>query len=350
MESKRIVYFDYLRVISVFSVIVLHVAAQNWPNVDTNTFEWNVFNVYDGASRWGVPIFVMISGALFLGREYTLATLYRKHILKMAIAFVFWSTAYAVWGNWIEESGKTGKEILVSIILGRYHLWFLPMIIGIYMIVPLLNDIVKDNKHAFYFLALSFLFSFFIPQSILIINLKSVGLSLTLAKALSNANIHFMVGFSGYYILGYLLHSIELKKKQLITLYLLGICGLLFTVGLTAVISICSEEPKGLFYGDFTVNVLAIAVAVFLFAKNHLNYTNLSVKRQRFLLSLSKCSFGIYLVHVIVIDGLKEFFHLTTLSFHAALTVPVISIIVFVISYLISALLNKIPVLKSWIV
>ena len=76
MESKRIIYFDYLRAIAVFSVIVLHVAAQNWHNADTNTFEWNVFNIYDGVSRWAVPIFVMISGALFLGRDYSLDTLY----------------------------------------------------------------------------------------------------------------------------------------------------------------------------------------------------------------------------------------------------------------------------------
>ena len=350
MESKRIVYFDYLRVISVLSVIVLHVAAQNWNNVDTSTYEWNVFNVYDGASRWGVPIFVMISGALFLGQEHALNTLYRRHVLKMVIAFLFWSTAYSVWGNWIEGSEQTGKEILVSIIVGRYHLWFLPMIIGIYMIVPLLNEIVKDNNTAFYFLILSFIFSFLIPQAILIINLESIGLSLTLSKALSNANVHFVVGFSGYYVLGYILHNIDLKRKQLIILYYLGFCGLLVTVGATAWISVHFEEPKSIFYGDFTVNILVTAVTIFLWAKYNLNSTTLSVRRQRLLLRLSKCSFGIYLVHVFVIDGMKAFFNLTTLSFNAVLAVPVISGIVFIISYLLSALLNRIPVIKKWIV
>lgn len=350
MESKRIVYFDYLRVISVLSVIILHVAAQNWNNVDTSTFEWNVFNIYDGASRWGVPIFVMISGALFLGREYDLITLYRKHVLKMVIAFLFWSTTYAVLGTWIEGSEKTGEEILVSIIVGRYHLWFLPMIIGIYMIVPLLNLIVQDYKHALYFLMLSFFFSFLIPQSILVIKLHSIGLSLTLAKALSNANIHFIVGFSGYYVLGYILHNTELKKKQLKIFYILGFCGLLLTVGATALASIILEEPKEIFYDDFTVNILAITIMIFLWAKNYLNLTNLSVKRQRLLLRLSKYSFGIYLVHVLVIDGMKSFFNLTTLSFNAVISVPVISGIVFIISYLLSALLNRIPVINRWIV
>ena len=67
MERKT--YCDYLRLIATFAAVVLHVAASNWYSTDVNGLEWQSFNFYDSVVRWGVPIFVMISGSLFLSRE-----------------------------------------------------------------------------------------------------------------------------------------------------------------------------------------------------------------------------------------------------------------------------------------
>ena len=74
MERKT--YCDYLRLIATFAVVVLHVAAFNWENTDVNGIEWQTFNFYNSIVRWGVPIFVMISGSLFLNREMSI----RKNI------------------------------------------------------------------------------------------------------------------------------------------------------------------------------------------------------------------------------------------------------------------------------
>lgn len=65
---------------------------------------------------------------------------------------------------------------------------------------------------------------------------------------------------------------------------------------------------------------------------------------------LAKYSFGAYLVHVLIIKQLNLIFGLNTLSFNPALSVVVIGIIVFVISFLISAILNNLFLLKNYIV
>lgn len=65
-KQKRTIYFDYLRVMATLAVIMLHMSAQNWYVSDVNGYNWQVFNLYDSIVRWGVPVFVMISGALFL--------------------------------------------------------------------------------------------------------------------------------------------------------------------------------------------------------------------------------------------------------------------------------------------
>ncbi|MBR4445084.1 MAG: acyltransferase family protein [Solobacterium sp.] len=88
--------FDVLRVAATIAVILLHVSAQNWHSTDIHSFEWCVFTIYDGLVRWGVPIFTMISGAIFLNRDIPIKKIYTKHILRIITAFIFWSAIYAL--------------------------------------------------------------------------------------------------------------------------------------------------------------------------------------------------------------------------------------------------------------
>ena len=72
-DKQRVIYLDYLRIAATFCVVVLHISGQNWYTTSVNSFEWNVLNFYDSIVRWVVPIFVMISGALFLDNEKELS-------------------------------------------------------------------------------------------------------------------------------------------------------------------------------------------------------------------------------------------------------------------------------------
>lgn len=347
--SKRIVYFDYLRLLAAFAVVTLHVAASYYYKVDTRSLEWNAYNLYDGASRWSVPVFVMISGALFLEKKKSFEQVFRGPILKMIIVFCFWSAAYAFWGYSVIGSIKTFKAFIREFIVGKSHLWFLPMIIGLYMIVPFLDMIIEDKKKTKMFLVLSFMFSFLIPQVVDIIGLVNEGLSEALSKLISNANVHFMIGYSGYYILGFILHRTELNKKQEWYIYTAGLGGLAFTIGATSLISYLRKTPIH-FYGNLTVNTLLVAVAVFFFGKQHLCRVPRSDRWINRLTYLSKCTFGVYLVHVFVLDSLRVFFGLTVRSFNAIISVPAISLLVFCISLMISGILNRIPLVNKWLV
>lgn len=91
--SKRVIYFDILRVVAIFAVVAVHLSAQHWLDVDVSSRAWFAFNLYCTTGKWSVPIFVMISGALFLGRDTTIRTILKKNVLRMAGVFVFWSAA-----------------------------------------------------------------------------------------------------------------------------------------------------------------------------------------------------------------------------------------------------------------
>ena len=147
---------DYLRVFASVAIILLHVTAQNMCYVELAGTEWNIYNICNSASRWGVPVFVMMSGALFLPREIPTKTLYTKYIARMAIAYVVWSLFYAIVdpiGNLIFTEGYQVSfvEIIGNFISGAVHLWFLPMIIGLYMCIPLIKQLTQNDKTIKYF-------------------------------------------------------------------------------------------------------------------------------------------------------------------------------------------------------
>lgn len=140
----------------------------------------------------------MISGALFLGREITLSKLFKKSIFRIGTAFLFWSVLYACWCFFITHEKNSIREMVMSIVKGHYHMWFLFMIVGLYLVVPLLNKIVENQKLAVYFVVLAFLFAFLFPQIINVVGLKFEGPASILNEFISKFRVEMVLGYAGY--------------------------------------------------------------------------------------------------------------------------------------------------------
>ena len=87
MNRQRVCCFDLLRVISIFFVIVIHVTSVAPRACDTMTGAWMANALINSISRWSVPVFFMVSGALFLdpNKQLSIKKLYTKNILRIAI-------------------------------------------------------------------------------------------------------------------------------------------------------------------------------------------------------------------------------------------------------------------------
>ncbi len=341
MEHRKH-YFDFLRVTACFAVMVIHVAAQNWLSVDVHSFEWQVFNFYDSLVRFGVPVFVMISGALFLNpdRDIPVRKLYSKYIFRMFTAFVFWSFVYAV--IYYMDSGDT-EHVAEKFITGHYHMWFLYVITGLYMFVPFFRKIAESESLTKYFLVLALIFTVFLPECADIISLFSEQYGRFVSIPVKMMNLYLVADLTGYFLLGYVLDRMNISPKLERVIYLAGIIGLSFTVIMSVYVSFLKNEPIQIFYRELTVNVLCMSVAVFVFCKQHFNRESSIVRK------LSQYSFGVYLVHPAVMFYLEKA-GLNTLTFSPVISVPVIVGIVFIVSFMISTVLNHIPVLKKYIV
>jgi len=349
-NDVRLKYLDIMRLFAMLAVIMIHVTAYKWSDVSVYSWEWKVFTFFNSAVRFGVPVFVMISGVLFLGKECDIKKLYEKNIKRLAIAYVVWSIFYAVMTN---ENGNW-RIIVIDSIEGYVHLCFLPMIIGLYMLVPLLQRMIATENLTKYYLILSAVFAFVLPQILtLCINLGNElcgDIALAFQNLLEDMHFEYVFGYPFYFIGGYYLNKMKLEKKHRLVIYLLGTCSFLVTFFLTKEISELSNSPIATYLKNFTVNVMLQSVAVFVWVKYNFD----KEKKEKITLKiwgiLSKYSFGAYLVHMYVVWMINQAFHINPTSFSAIPAVLSVWGITMVVSFLISAILNQIPVLKKYIV
>lgn len=94
-------------------------------------------------------IFIMISGCLYLDskRTWNLRRLWKRNILPIAAAYIFWQMFYAVYkiitnGTLAKGSKAALVKFMVYISKSYFHLWYLPMLIGLLIITPMLWEIV----------------------------------------------------------------------------------------------------------------------------------------------------------------------------------------------------------------
>lgn len=349
-KPARVAYMDIMRILAAFAIVMIHASTETWASSPIGSAAWNTMNFYDAISRWGVPVFVMISGALFLGREHTYKKLFQKNILHILIVFIVWNLVYAT-----VPYIRHPEMLQPSSVVDRFfelgnHLWFLLMILGIYLIVPMLRKIVENEKIAWAFVILSFIFAVFLPQAIDLLKLGSDSAAAIINRFVSALKLNFVLGYPGYFVLGYLLHKTALKTGVRITLYLLGLLGAAATVFGTWLLSVQEGKVNLLFFDYITVNVFFTAVAVFVAVKQLFDRPIKSEKGSNWLAFFSRCTFGVYLVHPLLIQFAVNLFRFDVANWFPILSIPVFAIVIFVISSLISFVMNKIPFVRKWLV
>lgn len=342
---KRYIKFDILRIIAAFAVIVLHVSARRfW--VSFPSYEWEVLNVYDSISRWGVPIFVMISGALFLdsNKPFSIKKLYGKNIVRILCALVFWSVIYQLYKT---NADTTIWQFVYGVIKGPVHLWFLKMLLGLYVAIPILRYIVINRKLELYFLVLSFITAFTIPHMIKTIGYYDPKLNVAATKLINTIGLEVASGYTGYFVLGHYLSTINIKRIRKF-FYCLGILSFFAVIIFTSVLSHYFNYPKVVLYDNLIPFTLFESVAVFCLVTY--NVGHVPNRFHKLIIHLSKMSFGIYLIHILIIQMADDLFGINSSVFNAAIFVPCFSIIVFVVSHCLVWILSRIPICNRFFI
>lgn len=343
---QRHFYLDFLRVCACFFVVMLHISG-NYATAPTDTVNFWLGNLVTSPVEVCVPVFVMISGALMLDEGYHFS---RKkligHVKKLGCFYFFWSTLYAlprcVIGPISRGEGVNLRGLCWAVLRGHYHLWFIPMIIGLYLMIPLLRLWVKRSNRVFveYYLVLSMIFAFAIPQGIkFLAGLNPMFESFSYIESM--INMKYFMGFTPYFVLGWYLHNFELRKPKCIAA--LGIAALLVTIAGTYIDGTLFHEEGNIFYDNFAVNVLFCAIAFFALTKMHFEQRKcIAPWFERLIRFLSQTTMGVYAIHATLLTRIYAYFDGT----NAAVEIPVIFILCAGMSVAITAVLRKIPILR----
>ena len=335
MNSKKTIpYFEWLRLFAAAAVVLMHTAAKQWLAVGPTGRDWAVLTVWDSLVRWPVPIFVMITGALFLPRKTDLRQILRRYIPRTVAAFALWSGLCALYGL---SRGAGREQTILNFVTGHYHLWYLPFLCGVYLTIPFLQKIVTDEKLEGQLLALSLGLGIFFPWICDTLAALIPRLATPIRSIQNSLNYTFFLDLIGLLLLGHWLHRREISRKARGILYALGILGVAATAAATFWASGFLGGQSALFFDMKAPNTLLTAVALFVFAKYNLKTLPRPVALA------AQCSFGIYLSHALVIDILNDFgIHALTRS--PIWLTPALAAAVFAISLGITAVMRKIPV------
>jgi len=332
-------WISNLRVVATLCVVLLHVASSVlYKYNEVPNSHWWVGNVYDSFARFSVPLFLMITGALLLGNQHSYPIFLKRKVIRILLPFAFWTAIYIIY-NFIEPpqfNGKLESQSNFSWILQQlkggsssYHLWYVYMLFGIYLTIPLIAKLASSIRKIYLVL--------FLIAWILFIILSASRTSVSNFEW----NLWYYFGYVGYVVFGYYLSIINTKSKRISALAVITFfIGLFITVYGTYYYT----DMNGLFYKNYysylTPNVLLMTASIFVLMKNaNINLSGV-LKKPRDL--IDKHSYGIYLSHILVLNYLIMY-GVDWDLIHPLIGIPLTAIITLIGSVASVYLIRKIP-------
>ena len=356
MNKKRVIWIELLRVMACIGVIGIHAGSQHFRDMPLDSSVWAVSNFYHGINRFAVASFIMISGCLYLDskRTWNLRRLWKRNILPIAAAYIFWQMFYAVYriitnGTLAKGSKAALVKFMVYISKSYFHLWYLPMLIGLLIITPMLWEIVNSarGKQWEEYMIVLFLVFQILPYTI---NYFPLPWKDHIMDILQTVQPEMVTGYIGYFILGHYLSHYEVSKKLEYLVYVLGVILILAAIGLCYISSQKSGKPIQSFYENYTLAGFFWGSSFFLFFKNQVSKIKWNEKQEKRICYLGSCTFGIYLIHALIRDILHRIGIDSMVISNTAIAIPVLITMIFVLSLAAVMIIKKIPRVSKWII
>ncbi len=294
--KNRVFYVDVIRACACVLVVASHVFAAICAQMNNySAAEWGVFNVLNSIIRPSAALYVMISGKIFLGssRQESYFHFVWRRYARLCVPFFVWSLIYFIYECHEKRILLSVSQAVLQVLQGptEYHLWFMYLILGLYLVIPILRRFVQAATPTDLAAALGFWFGFLILQF------------LSPSYAGSGPATAF-VNYGGYLVLGHALDKDNGLYRRSSVWFLFWVIIVLFNAAGTYLLTI---QNNGIlderFYFGATPLVALQAGAMFLLLKNvdrgsfvyKLPWLRSTVMR------LSAHSYNIYLNHALVI-------------------------------------------------
>ena len=325
--KKRILYLDIIRILACLMIITMHAPI---PNTGLSSYLLSSDSLLNAP---GIGLFLMVSGALLLPVNMSTKQFLKKRFSKIACPTFFWTIFYYLVAPYTETVDRgAGVVSFLSILFSPQFnsvLWFMYMLAGLYLLAPILSAWLKKTARReieFYLFLWGVTMCYPLIRDVVWVNESSSGI------------LYYYGGYAGYFILGYYLHNyvnqISVWK-----------CLLFFFIPLSIATTIKIRGVHVRFYDMFwylSIFVAMMCAAWFMLVKKMDFVYNRMSTLHRYIVMISDCCFGIYLVHIFVMRSL-----LWKWSFlqevNGALQIGLTAILTFVGSLIFTRLISYLP-------
>lgn len=331
---QKYVWADIIRILAIFLILVLHVT--RIPNGLSRQPDALIFYAMVSIC---VPLLVMLSGSLILIKTETYKVFFQKRLLRVLLPWITWTIIFTI----IVVIYNRNAISLVPYVFHSIFIplfWFMPMIFGLYCLSPALRIFVSNAKtkdiwfvFIIWFISISFLPYFRNTQAFPV--------------STDSGLVRLIVGYSGYFILGYLLLKIE-HKLHLVILFLIFILGLILSS--LPRIGVSRLTDLG-FFSPGTVLLTSSVFSLIYLSEKKLQGV-LSSNLKKVIAAVSSSTFGIFMIHYLFINryplppllGRNEI-----IDIYPVLNPLLNGLIIFTISFFIIFTLQQLPVVKKFI-
>jgi surface polysaccharide O-acyltransferase-like enzyme len=336
--AQNIDWISNLKWIALYAVILLHCTSPLLMQYGkVSALDWWAADIFNAAVRFAVPVFVMITGALLLHREYEIVDFLKKRLGRILVPFLFWSLVY-IWYSWYNEEISFGNDAWLNTRLvlhllkngSSYHLWYVYMLIGLYFFIPVIGKFVQNatEKELLYFLMVWF---------IVMLSTQPY-----LAKYNPAVDMHYFAGFAGYLVLGHYLAYKNLRAKHLrLSMLVFFILSVIWIAVGTRLIISHPEWPGTTFYEPVNPAVLMLSASLFILMRFALPKVHPAIIRIRDF--AGRFNYGIYLSHALVLYFLDDLFGISYKLCTPIIAIPLTALLCFALSLLLVWAVNKLP-------
>lgn len=339
---------DVLRIVAICGVVAIHTFSLMVTNnaEKRGNAEWWAAVALDLAFVWTVPVFVMISGALLLtprAHRNGPADFYKKRTLRILPALVFWHIFYLLVVRVVLQENPPSLAYLYEMVLeGKVytHLYFLWIILGLYVVAPVLASFLGNDPRRIRVSAIVICVA-----TVVIFTIPTFGSYIGIPSPISLTIFTLWMPYVSYFVAGYALATVSLTRKTTIALTVAIVVLTAVTVweyGIRPALPLLQAVNPVSYYG---ASILVLSLLVFTVATSALDRVRFSDRATRWSARLSDASFGVFLVHLAVLAVLQRFTPLLT-DGGSLLELFVVYAVVVVASYAVSLTASKIPYLR----
>ena len=342
--KKRYFGIDLIRVIACFLVMLIHSGEIYYINDEGGLIK-DENNIYPGVinslSRVSVPLFVMISGYLLLPMKTDYSTFLKKRFTRVSFPFIafciFYDIYYYIRGRYtLGEMFWNIPGILLNFGTAVGHLWFMYMIMGVYLYIPIITPWIQTAKkeHFYYYFVIWIISSF------------SCYIHLFYGDVWGHAFwnstnlVQSFLGDFGYAVLGAFI-KLHLKENNL---YILGLILYLVGSGVTMFgYFFMRDEAKTTADIEITwqfdsTNLVVSSFGIFLLLRK-IECKNETISK--IFNDIALKSYGMFLIHVFFVDLFKYLFDAR--NQFPLWCIFVIAILTFISSYLVIKVISYVP-------